>query len=240
MDLTPWPGVSGAKCEKNMFKFWSSLKTQILKAMEKYHDSQIIVVCHSRGGSIAYMAALALAELDYDVQVFTYGAPKIGNTAFQQYYNSKVPDTWRVVNQKDPITQLPPGNILHVGTELWFKVKTDTTPVCNGAQCSVNESDDIATLSEETQIFGKLKSAVQKGAAAVKKGVAAVKNAAKKGAEAVKSAVNKGVAAVKIGAAAVKKVAIKIKNTAKQIKSMIAHITDHTSYFDDKSGCTLQ
>ena len=57
---------------------------------------------HSLGGALATLAA-------YDVvkrfpwgsaQVYTVGAPRVGNRAFRREYNARVPDTWTIINDQ--------------------------------------------------------------------------------------------------------------------------------------------
>lgn len=44
---------------------------------------------------------------DVEVFVYTYGAPRVGNTHFKQLFNELVPHYYRVVNQQDVVARLP-------------------------------------------------------------------------------------------------------------------------------------
>lgn len=57
---------------------------------------------HSLGGVMAVLSAMDIADLLpwASLQVYTFGAPRPGNKAFSKMYNSKVPDTWHILNEK--------------------------------------------------------------------------------------------------------------------------------------------
>ena len=43
-----------------------------------------------------------------NVQVMTFGQPRVGNAAFSSYYGKLVPNTIRVTNDHDIVPHLPP------------------------------------------------------------------------------------------------------------------------------------
>ncbi|GAB2275438.1 hypothetical protein Dimus_010195 [Dionaea muscipula] len=82
----------------------------VKKAKELYGDLKIIVVGHSMGGAMASFCALDL-KVHHDaknVQVMTFGQPRIGNAALASYYSELVPDTIRITNDHDVVPHLPP------------------------------------------------------------------------------------------------------------------------------------
>ncbi|DBA92428.1 hypothetical protein WJX77_009083 [Trebouxia sp. C0004] len=68
-------------------------------------NMRVLITGHSLGGVMAVLAAYDIAELFpwLSVQVYTVGAPRPGNRAFAKQYEAKVPDTWHVINDKDPV-----------------------------------------------------------------------------------------------------------------------------------------
>ncbi|CAM8976270.1 unnamed protein product [Rhodiola kirilowii] len=62
------------------------------------------------GGAMASLCGLDLA-VNHDaneVQVITFGQPRIGNAAFASYYSQLVPNMIRVTNNHDIVPHLPP------------------------------------------------------------------------------------------------------------------------------------
>lgn len=82
----------------------------VKRAKEIFGDMKIIVLGHSMGGAMASFCALDLT-VHYnfkDVQVTTFGQPRIGNTVFATYYSRLVPNTIRVTHDHDIVPHLPP------------------------------------------------------------------------------------------------------------------------------------
>lgn len=74
---------------------------------------------HSLGGALAVLAAARVQAVQ---GVYTFGAPKVGDRKFADSY--QVP-TYRFVNNKDPVPDLPPsvplvGHYVHVGEAYRF------------------------------------------------------------------------------------------------------------------------
>ncbi|GMH28432.1 hypothetical protein Nepgr_030275 [Nepenthes gracilis] len=92
----------------------TTLRPGVLSAVKKskdlYGDINIIVIGHSMGGAIASFCALDLTVLHKakNVQVMTFGQPRIGNAAFAAYYSELVPNAIRVTNDHDVVPHLPP------------------------------------------------------------------------------------------------------------------------------------
>jgi predicted lipase len=72
--------------------------------------SRCIVTGHSLGGALATLCSI---DVQYNfgqhlaVEVYTFGAPKVGNAAFVESYNRRVPDSWRFVYGWDAVVGLP-------------------------------------------------------------------------------------------------------------------------------------
>lgn len=79
----------------------------------------IVITGHSLGGAIAQMLALQFHE--HVEQVYTFGAPRLGNEAFQKLLDNKIKENYRFVNQGDFVPDLPPvidkiPTYFHAGT----------------------------------------------------------------------------------------------------------------------------
>lgn len=57
---------------------------------------------HSLGGALATLAAFEIKQKWPDAQMFvyTFGAPRVGNTAWASEYDALVPGSWYIVNHQ--------------------------------------------------------------------------------------------------------------------------------------------
>jgi len=80
---------------------------------------------HSLGGALAYLCA---EDITYNRKIYglhdnteicciTFGAPRIGNKRFKEYFNKNVPNTFRISYGNDIVTKIPPVflNYRHIG-----------------------------------------------------------------------------------------------------------------------------
>ncbi len=77
--------------------------------LEKFHQSQQLFICgHSLGGAVALLLAEMLRRRDDrpTLQLYTYGAPRAGDTAFMNGAADLVHH--RIVFANDPVPSLPP------------------------------------------------------------------------------------------------------------------------------------
>lgn len=70
----------------------------------------LIIAGHSLGGALVEMLALDIAVNHpvNDLTLYTLAAPKTGNDAFQQVFNARVGQSYRVYNEPDIVPKLPP------------------------------------------------------------------------------------------------------------------------------------
>jgi triacylglycerol lipase len=83
---------------------------------------------HSLGSALATILALDIAlavpELQPQLQVYVYASPRVGNPEFVRSYAEILPNTFRITNLADPIPTMPPTKLraefVHVGEEWAF------------------------------------------------------------------------------------------------------------------------
>nr|AVA09683.1 putative effector protein [Heterodera avenae] len=129
-----WPSVEQALKDQNMANF------------------PVTFTGHSLGGALAALAAAKCVALGLRtsnmVKLYTFGEPRVGNSAFAARFDQIVPNSFRVIFRKDIVPHLPPcsttakqnpGNIggfldeenkpcepnsnviaYHHGTEIWY------------------------------------------------------------------------------------------------------------------------
>ncbi|KAH7396832.1 Alpha/Beta hydrolase protein [Phaeosphaeria sp. MPI-PUGE-AT-0046c] len=122
--------------------FWSSwLEAQknvlatIAAAKAQHPDYKIVATGHSLGGALASIAAGVLRSQGNYVDLYTYGAPKIGLESVAQYLSSTtLGATYRVTHKYDPVPKLPPAFLgyRHISPEYY---------VTSGNQVAFSPSD---------------------------------------------------------------------------------------------------
>ncbi|WP_442969130.1 lipase family protein, partial [Pseudomonas sp. PGPR40] len=85
------------------------MKAFVLRYLDKFHTGQKIIICgHSLGGAIALLLAEALRRFpdeDYNILLYTYGAPRAGDSTFVEGATDLVHH--RMVNHNDPVPGVP-------------------------------------------------------------------------------------------------------------------------------------
>jgi len=164
---TSYPGVSGAYVHDGFWTDYSALQSQVRSgvatAVSRSRATSIVVTGHSLGASLATLAALDLHSISSSlnnaaISVYNYGSPRVGNSNFASYYNSKIPNTYRCTNQGDIVPHIIAEDFgyEHTTTEYWWSTKTHYQQ-CSGGEDS-NCSDGVEfwdySTSEHTDYFG--------------------------------------------------------------------------------------
>ena len=74
-------------------------------------EHTVYITGHSLGGAIAQIVGMWLHKRGHNVQVFSYGSPKVSNEVLV----SGQPVHWRVSNPVDPVPWTPPFPFFHTG-----------------------------------------------------------------------------------------------------------------------------
>ena len=81
---------------------------------ENYKLEQVVYLTgHSMGGAVAQIIGLWLDQRGHDVQIYTFGSPKVSTTFF-----GNRPTHFRVSFGNDPVPFLPPYPFLHSGIKI--------------------------------------------------------------------------------------------------------------------------
>ena len=85
----------------------------VMEIIDRDHtlEHTVHVTGHSLGGAIAQIIGMWLHKRSHNVQVFSYGSPKISN----EILSGGQPSHWRVVRSSDPIPFTPPWPYAHTG-----------------------------------------------------------------------------------------------------------------------------
>ena len=118
------PSSRPVKMHSGFIRAYLSVRQQIHDAVKQSGITQWRITGHSLGGALANLCGL---DLQYNfglaIQVYTFGAPKVGNSAFVDSYNGRVPASWRLVYGWDIVAKLPrwwQGRYQHVDNLVTF------------------------------------------------------------------------------------------------------------------------
>ncbi|KAE8149607.1 Alpha/Beta hydrolase protein [Aspergillus avenaceus] len=104
---------AGCEVHSGFWKSWSAISEATLdavrKAVEAHPGYGIVVTGHSFGGALATIAAAVLRNLKIggSVDMYDYGAPRIGNSEFAEYVSAQGAN-YRVTHANDIVPRLPP------------------------------------------------------------------------------------------------------------------------------------
>ncbi len=103
---------------------WSDVESEVQRIRRQYPAVPLLVTGHSLGGALALLAAAQLQMCGHQVDgIYTFGCPRIGDRNFAMQYNRRLYDcTFRLVNHRDIVPQLPPVELsyTHVGQLIYF------------------------------------------------------------------------------------------------------------------------
>jgi hypothetical protein len=147
---TTYPSCSGCHVHQGFYKTYLSVRAQVrnlTKAHLSAHPSASITVTgHSLGAALAVhaLADFTVSPIGGAVMTtaYTFGMPRVGDEAFERWYASAVPGTFRLVHRKDPVPHLPP---LSFGFHhMPFEVFYETDPA-QWKQCSAEGEDSACS-----------------------------------------------------------------------------------------------
>jgi len=105
--------VSDTRTGIRLHKGFRDVAVNIMQIIDttKTLEHTVHVTGHSLGGAVAQIIGMWLHTRGKNVQVFSYGSPKVSN----QVLSGGQPTHWRVVRRSDPIPFTPPWPYSHTG-----------------------------------------------------------------------------------------------------------------------------
>ncbi|MEW5299856.1 MAG: hypothetical protein WDW36_002830 [Sanguina aurantia] len=99
--------------------------TQAVAGLLVLHpDAALYSVGHSMGAAVAQLCALDMKFM-YNIShvgCYTYGAPRVGNQAYQELFNLQIAESWRFTHGRDIVPSVPLQymGFHHVSNEVWL------------------------------------------------------------------------------------------------------------------------
>ncbi|KAF2666044.1 alpha/beta-hydrolase [Microthyrium microscopicum] len=115
---------------------WNESRVLVMSILNqtktKYPLSKIIVTGHSLGGALATLATAELRKNNVSVDMYTFGSPRVGNSAFANWMTSLPPSlgkSYRFTHMSDPVPQYPSTIIgyEHISPEYYISSPTNQT-----------------------------------------------------------------------------------------------------------------
>ncbi|KAF2099514.1 alpha/beta-hydrolase [Rhizodiscina lignyota] len=116
---------TGCKVHRGFLQSWNEIRSNILAAAKSAADANkcsLVVTGHSLGAAIATLCAAELRKAGYNVALYTYGSPRVGNPAFANFVTAQAGGNYRVTHTNDPVPHLPLSamGFQHVGPEYYI------------------------------------------------------------------------------------------------------------------------
>ncbi|KAJ5223285.1 hypothetical protein N7468_007827 [Penicillium chermesinum] len=138
-DLTDVDLCDGCQAHSGWWSAWGSgandITAQVQSAQSTYPGYKLVVTGHSLGGAIAALGGSALRNAGYQLDLYTYGQPRVGNKALAEYLTNQA-DYWRVTHENDIVPRLPPESFgfSHASPEFWITSDNGVTPTTSDVQ----------------------------------------------------------------------------------------------------------
>ena len=130
--VVPYNGVNPKiKVHAGFLKSYKSVRDYMHNTINSHPYKKVTVFGHSLGGAISTLCAVDIQYNfpDKEIECYTWGSLRVGNSAFTKSYNGRVPNTYRCVCGNDIVTKLPPfwiffkhvDKLIVVGKKHWWK-----------------------------------------------------------------------------------------------------------------------
>ena len=125
---SPYPDQA-IKVHKGLYQEYLKYKDTLFQYLPK-PDTKIVITGHSSGAALSMFMAYDIYKL-YDVSVYTFGKPRIGNSVFVESTN--LIKHYRVTHHNDIVPHLPEElfGYQHTNTEIWYYDDGDNYTICN-------------------------------------------------------------------------------------------------------------
>lgn len=113
------------------------ISAKVQNILNKHPNAKIVATGHSLGGAIAMITAMELRRIFYniEVEIHTFGAPRIGDVQLARHINNKIPNIYRVIHNKDIVPHLPPDlpefNYHHSAYEIFWNSDFTSYKTCS-------------------------------------------------------------------------------------------------------------
>eukprot|EP00924_Labyrinthula_sp_SR-Ha-C_P004373 snap_masked-scaffold_3-processed-gene-21.48-mRNA-1 protein AED:1.00 eAED:1.00 QI:0/-1/0/0/-1/1/1/0/307 len=130
LDLVVPPYCSSCRVGESFLNAFYEVGQDVLDAINDLSNqvgtNDILLTGHSLGGAMMHHCAGFLRQIygnRFNIVGYTFGAPRVGNDDFADWFANEFPNWFRVVNYNDPIPNIIPRggeNFNHAPQEIWY------------------------------------------------------------------------------------------------------------------------
>jgi len=153
------------KVHAGFFSAEQAVITGVLNEVKRlrgiYPTAAIKTTGHSLGGAMAQLTGMDLIKAGYDVQMYNFGQPRIGDAAYSAYSKTKFPKQYRVVHHRDMVPHNPGEALGFVQTCTEYYEDTTAVTVkqctntCEDPSCSDQWSALVLNVDDHLNYLGK-------------------------------------------------------------------------------------
>lgn len=100
-----------------------NVNATLFSATRLFPSYKITLTGHSLGAAVGTLLAMRLRDVGYEMDVYTYGSPRVGNEALASYISHQKGRDYRITHLADTVARLPPINreFRHTSPEYWVQ-----------------------------------------------------------------------------------------------------------------------
>lgn len=116
---------AGCEVHRGFYKAWETVSDDITKSLKaavaQYEGYRIVFTGHSLGAALATLAATALRNDGFEIDLYSYGSPLLGNKALAEYITNQGKG-YRITHTNDIVPGVPPKafGFTHWSPEYWI------------------------------------------------------------------------------------------------------------------------
>jgi hypothetical protein len=146
------------ECNCNVhYGFYNSALGVVNKTIEsvkslkvKYPSYSVMVTGHSYGAACGQLLAMELVKKGINVKLYNYGQPRVGDSNYAAFVNTKIDEYYRTTHNKDVVPHVPPIEVLgylHSCREI-FENSSGELTICSASNCEDSTCADQFSLTQ--------------------------------------------------------------------------------------------
>lgn len=150
--------LSYPECDCNIhygfYRATMNLKNETIRYISQlktlYSSYNIIITGHSLGAAIAQVLSMELLKEGYNLELYNYGQPRVGDNKYALFVNNKIKNYWRFTHNKDIVPHLPPieGFKYYHSCREVFEDQYNKLNLCSNINCEDYNCSDQYTLKK--------------------------------------------------------------------------------------------